>query len=108
MGILLRVIKTIFFVAVILALGQIKVASKPVAEHLTTRVQAAWKAGPEPWLRQSSARIESETLRNWLAKLGIEAERTYPRRATKPRPIVDDIEARDRARLQKLLEKESL
>ncbi len=110
MGILLRVIKFVFFVAVILAVGQIKVGGTPLAELLTTKVASAWKSGPEPWIRQSSAHIESEYLRKWMASLGISTERPHrappPKRGTRPRPVIDDIEARDQARLKTLLEKE--
>ncbi len=109
MGILLRVIRFALFVAVILCLGQIKVGERRVAEHLTLRLASAWKTGPEPWLRESSAKLESSFLSKWLIKFGIETERSHPapsRRATRPHPIVDDIEARDRARLKTLLDRE--
>lgn len=109
MGILLRVIKFIFFVAAILAVGQIKIGGTPLAEHLTTKVASAWKSGPEPWIRHSSAHIESEYLRKWMASLGISTERpsrqSSPKRAPK-RPVLDDIDAQDQARLKTLLEKE--
>lgn len=100
MGILLRVIRTIFFVALILALGQIKFSGKPIAEHLTSKVSGTWKTTAEPWLKKGAASIPSDTVRKWLAP-------PAPRRATKPRPIVDDIAERDKADLRKILERDS-
>ncbi len=109
MGILLRVIKLVFFVAAILALGQIRVGEKRIAEHVTSKATAAWKSGPEVWIKQGAAQMDSESVRHWLSKIGIETDsRPAPRRrATRPRPIVDDIAERDRIEMQKLLEKES-
>jgi hypothetical protein len=108
MGIMLRVIRSLFFVAVILALGQTEVKGKAVGAHLVSAVTAAWKAGPQPWIRQGAAAVPSESIRRWLEKAGISSSPSEPRRPKKAKPIVDDIAERDRARLRTLLEKESL
>lgn len=97
--------RMLVFAAAILALAEVSVAGKRIGAHVTSGVGVLWKSGPGRWLSKSLESVPWSWGRKIVANLEPSAPPSAPgKRVGGDRTIREDIGARDRARLQALLE----